>query len=375
MNGDLVYRADGMEIVINLHEPDEQGRKIIADLHGSGMSRDHPVLFCEATGRPQSVYLREVRGAIYASHHDGSACTNHSPSPMSDEHKRQIEYVVRAADSAGFSVETEVSLGTGVRPDVVVHGEFDVAVEVQRSALSKHAAITRTAKAIEAGLLTSTWISDRDYPASRPNWFWQVPSVGMNKHLWDAIPPRRGVTALGLREVYDYRCVSPAVQECVVRKGRPCGGWHVGHRPLTGMTLDDVAEMAPEGGIVPINWFDQYTLLVSPGSRALFEGVTGRSPDWRPAVRPPRSRRNKPLYECPRPVEDEPGPSALASQTDALIKMPEPPRRVRVQPGVCGVPAAPGSPLTCGARAQLYPGGWRCDAHRPGRNNNPSKEN
>lgn len=324
MNGELTYREGGEEITIDLFAKDyghERGREIVAALHGSGMSRTSPVLFCEATGRAQPVYLREVRGRMYASHFDGSACSGHSPSPMSDEHKRQVEYVVRAADTAGLSVDTEVSLGTGVRPDVVVRGECVVAIEVQRSALSKHAAVTRTARAIEAGLATSTWISDRDYPNDLPRWFREVPSVGMNKLPWDALPPGRAVTAQGLREVYEVRCAWPEIQKCPTTKGRPCGRWHVDHRPWTGMTLDDVAEMTPERGIVPVDWFGRYTLLVSQRSRALFEGITGRSAEWRPAVRPPANRQSRRI-ECVRPAEVAQRPACCG----------------RRHPGVAGAP-------------------------------------
>lgn len=303
---------------------------------------------------------------MFASHFDGTECSGHSPSTMSDEHKRQVEYVVRAADAAGYAVETEVSLGTGVRSDVVVRGSYDVAVEVQRSSLTKRHALTRTAKTIEAGLVTAAWISDRDYPERRPGWFWHVPSVGMNKQLWDVLPPQRAATALGLREVFERRCVWPDVEVCMITEGRPCGGWHPDHRPWTGMTVDDVTEMAPERGIVPINWFDKWSLLVSPESRTLYERLSGRSSEWRPAVRPPKSRRTK-LRDCPRPADDPPDSPAPLSDTGDLVKMPKPPQRVRVQPNVCGVPAVPGAQLICGAPAQLYPGGWRCVSHAPGR--------
>lgn len=365
MNGELVYRKDGEVTRFSLFEPDERGREIIAELHGSGMTATAPVLFCEATGRPQPVYLREVRGAIYASHFDGTACSNHSPSSMSDEHKRQVEYVVRAGEAAGYSVETEVSLGTGVRPDIVVRGTYGVAVEVQRSALSKHQAITRTAKAVEAGLLTSTWISDRDYPEDRPTWFWRVPSVGMNKQLWEVLPPVRGVTALGLREIRAVRCALPDFPICPVTKKRPCGRSHVKHEPWAGVTLDDVAEMAPERGIVPVNWFDQYTLLVSPKSRALFEGVTGRSSEWQPAVRPTAHRKGR-LIECANPAEMPPTLSGIDPAGEEL-SLGAPPRPV-IQAGRCGALAVFGEPSRpCGQQARLYPGGWRCVSHAPGR--------
>lgn len=301
MNGRLTYRKGDVEIVIDLFEPDyghPRGREIVEEWHGN-CHRNGPI-FCDATGQPAAVYLFERNGCIYGGHFDGAACGNHSPSLMSDEHKRQVEYVVRAASAAGHPVETEVSLGTGARPDVVIYGQNRVAIEVQRSHLTKRHALTRTAKTVDAGLITSAWITDRD-PSDRPAWFWHVPSSGMNKLPWDVVPPGHSATAIGLREIHEIRCVSPDVVTCPARGGRPCGGWHVDHRPWRGKTVDDIAEMAPERGIVPLNWFDKWTFLVSPKSRALYAGMTGRSPDWQPSTSPPANRQRRRI-ECVKPV-------------------------------------------------------------------------
>lgn len=304
MNGRLVYRKGETEIEIDLFAQDyghPQGREIVDTLYGK-THRCDPVLFCEASGRPEPVYLRVVNERMYASHFDGTSCENHRPSLMSDEHKRQVDYVTRAAAKAGYDTRTEVSLGTGTRPDIVIYGQQQVAIEVQRSHLTERSALTRTAKTIDAGIATSAWISDRD-PGDQPGWFWRVPSVGMNKLPWDVVPPERAATATGLREIYEFRCKWPDVTACPAGKRRPCGGWHVGHRPWTGMTVDDVAEMAPERGIVPINYFDKWTFLVSPRSRALYTGVTGRLAEWSPSVQAPANRQRRRI-ECARPIAD-----------------------------------------------------------------------
>jgi hypothetical protein len=115
------------------------------------------------------------------------------------------------------------------------------------------------------------------------------------------VPPQRAVTATGLREIHEVRCAWPDVPACPAGNSRPCGKWHVAHRPWIGLNLDDVAEMMPERGIVPLNWFGRWAFLVSPRSRALYVGITGRSPEWYPSVRPPANRQRKRI-ECVKPV-------------------------------------------------------------------------
>lgn len=302
MNGRIVYRENGVQIELDLFAPG-LGHPLGMDIfntHYRKTHRDKPVLFCEAGGQPEPVYLQIRKERIYASHFDGSACGNCAPSLMSDEHKRQVEYVVRAADRAGHTVDTEVSLGTGSRPDVVVYGNDHIAIEVQRSHLTKREAIGRTARTMAAGLATSVWISDRD-AGNRPDWLNHVPSTAMNKLPWDIVPPHGSATATSLRQIVQHRCTWP----CPDTGGRPCGGWHVRHEPWLGLTVDDVVEMAPERGIVPLDWFGKDVLLVPPKSAALYAGVTGRSREWRPAVKEPTNQQRRRI-ECARPHAPQP---------------------------------------------------------------------
>lgn len=296
----IVYRNGSDIVVLDLSAEGyghERGADIVHACYGKG-SRTNSLLFCATCDR--AVYLREGGGKrLHGVHMDQSECAATIAAAMSDEHKRQTEYVVRAAAGAGHKVETEFSTGTGVRPDVVIRGQCDIAVEVQRSSLSVRQALARTAKTLTAGLATSVWISDRDY-TRKPAWFDQVPSVGVNQDLWDAVPPRRSVTALGLREIVPVRCESPDITNCPRTGRRPCGGWHVMTTPWRRMTLDDVAEMAPEGGIVPLNWFDKFRFLVSPESAKLYEEFTGRSALWTPQVEQPGERQPRKHIECVR---------------------------------------------------------------------------
>jgi hypothetical protein len=83
-------------------------------------------------------------------------------------------------------------------------------VEVQRSAMTAVNAVARTAKAANARV-TDLWYSGR---AGSPPWAWRVPTV-LPRELgidagkdfdWRTLPPRRAVTAAGLRVLSAVRC-------------------------------------------------------------------------------------------------------------------------------------------------------------------------
>src|SRR5690606_21059152 len=97
------------------------------------------------------------------------------------EHRRQVEYVARAAGHAGLGTSTEVSLPTRVRPDLVIDG--DTAIEVQRSALTPGHAQSRTSKAIAGGMSAVLWISDKEADRA-PLWMYRVPSATAHARSW-----------------------------------------------------------------------------------------------------------------------------------------------------------------------------------------------
>src|SRR5262245_50589859 len=84
-----------------------------------------------------SLYLRRNGSALVAAHWPGSLLhgTHEITHGVSDEHKRQVEYISRAGQAAGYEVKSEVSLPTKVRSDAVIYGPVTTGVEVQRSAI------------------------------------------------------------------------------------------------------------------------------------------------------------------------------------------------------------------------------------------------
>jgi hypothetical protein len=303
------YLPEG--IVLDLSEPDyghERGLEIVAEQLGKS-HRATPVFVCVKHESPMFLQRRPIRRGrpetrIWACHFDGTDCTPVTGG-MSDEHRRQTDYVVRAAETAGLRTATEVRLAEGsIRPDAVLYGSSSVAVEVQRSGLTSGTAVARTRKAIAAGMSTSLWFSDRQ---GAPAWFFRVPSVGMNPQMeWSSLPPARSATVTtGLRVITAARCRVPDFSRCPKSWRAPCGAWHAKHEPWLGMTVDDVAAMAPEGGVVPVRFVGNGDpiLLVSPESRRAYEDVVKR-----PAVLTLREQAEQPVspggerVECVSPT-------------------------------------------------------------------------
>jgi hypothetical protein len=173
-------------------------------------------------GSNPGLYLKRIHGEWWAVHYEiGSCADQRIPAPMSDQHKYQTEYWARAAEDAGWRVDLELSLRTGVRPDALIYGQVLTGVEVQRSALTATRAVTRTSKASEDGV-TDVWFTDRK---PEPAWAWRVPTVGENRLQWDQLPRRRSAYATGLRVIRPVRCTLVNFDRCP-NGGRQCGKRH-----------------------------------------------------------------------------------------------------------------------------------------------------
>lgn len=70
--------------------------------------------------------------------------------------------------------------------------------------------------------------------------------------------------------------------------------------------------------------------------------------------------RHSPTYwrgvEHQQPAPPPAAPVVVEPAAVAPVDMPSTPALPPVRPGVC---------VICGAKARLYPGGWRCDQHPP----------
>jgi hypothetical protein len=279
MRDEIVYLPDG--IVLDLAESDlghPQGQAIL-QAHYRDCHRDRPVFECVAHrgGTNPGMYLKRVRGEWWAVHFEPGLCKDRRlPAPMSDEHKRQAEYWVRAAQDAGWSAETEHRLSTGTRPDVLIHGEVVTGIEIQRSAMTRVGAVQRTNKAAQAGVC-DVWFTDRK---AYPVWAFRVPTVGQEPQSWQYLPPRRAVLANGMRAFTIVKCQIGNIPVCP--DGRNwCGRHHLKAEPRV-LVLDDVASRFPAGDIVALriptmSGVRAGVYLFSAKSAALYKEFTGKS--------------------------------------------------------------------------------------------------
>jgi hypothetical protein len=228
-------------------------------------------------GISAGMFLQRHGGNWWANHYKTSSCKSMQvPEPMSDEHKRQVDYWVRAAEDAGWPVERERALPTGTRPDALIRGDVDTGIEVQRYAMTASAAVTRSRKAQRDNVL-DVWFTNRT-PA--PKWTYRVPSVTEAGLPWDVVPPRGSALAAGLRVIAPVRCSVEHFPRCPETGRRRCGKNHPKDEPWRGLTVDDVAARVPGRQIVPMqfrrNSRSHDVFLVSPASLALYEEMTGR---------------------------------------------------------------------------------------------------
>lgn len=166
MRASIRYVPEGIDLDLSradLGHPD--GRKILERHYRQSERRlpfnaGNPAFICLKHGSSSNpgLFLKRIGNEWWAVHYVRSPCSNmRVPAPMSDEHKRQVDYWARAGEDAGYRVDTEVALPTGTRPDAVIYGPIQTGVEVQRYAMTAQAAIKRSARA-QASSVLDVWV-------------------------------------------------------------------------------------------------------------------------------------------------------------------------------------------------------------------------
>lgn len=263
-------------IIADWYERRQAGRKPLVDegefICHVHRNRDRPWL-----------YLRQRDGLLIAAHwrNTGLAGSHEIVHGVSDEHKRQVDYLQRAGETAGFEVKREVALATKVRSDAVIYGtQVQMGVEVQRSGLTATAAKARTTKARHAGI-EPVWFSDS---RSDPRWLGHVPGIRMNPEVpWDTLPGQRSVSVVsGVRVLVPKQCQDIRNGQCPQRR-YGCTEWHPDHEPRLNTFVDDLAELVPAGELVPILYRTssdrEQVLILSKPDKARYESMIGAPAD------------------------------------------------------------------------------------------------
>ncbi|MGW0891587.1 competence protein CoiA family protein [Saccharopolyspora sp. NPDC002578] len=290
--------------VLDLARLSTRDHQLIQSLRGS-IVRGQGTLLClesGADGAAAEMFIRRCsRGRYWAVHFVETTPCDHGDPIESDEHRRQKDYWCRAAEDAGYRVSMEFSTGRGTRLDVAIEGPRLTGIEVQRSYAQDQAVKARTTKSYRAGWLP-IWFLDSD---RTPDWVHHVPAVN-STIPWSDMPPRRAATARGLSEFSALKCTPGAFAACPDGRKRPCGGWHPHREPWIGLTIDDVAALAPAERIVPMRDTAHRVYLTSPRSLELYRELTGSTGEYMPV---PGSQRKKTpsghSTECANPRHEQ----------------------------------------------------------------------
>ncbi len=322
----VIVHADGRHIDLAVTvDPDTY-----AELENTHSPRHRPVLRCGGCGG--GIYIKHGtvrKDELFGYHHHAGTCTETfviRKSTMSDEHKRQAEYHALAAQQAGHIADLEVATTGHTRVDVVVDGR--VGFEIQRSALSKAAAVDRTARSVKAGLDAVAWFTDR---STSPPWNGHVPGYRtlVPVSAWQALPQPGTVGAAGLQVVEAVRCGTR--RPCLHRQ-RSCNRFVPWLGAWVGLHVDDVVTGMAEGAIKPVR-IGKNVQLMSTDSIALYEELTGVRLGYDPgpfkAALPPSGR-----VECALPPPRLPpgAPAPVDALFEAELRGPGPESPPHVHP-------------------------------------------
>lgn len=246
----------------------------MASLKGH-FDRENSPFICEGNGAP--MYVRKVNNRYYFAHYPNeSSATCVHPTGMSDEHRRQADYVARAAEDHGLRSELEHATGNHTRLDLAVFGMSNAGFEIQRSELSRARAKARAVKSFNAGWPTA-WVTDAP---RRPDWADQVPTAALTKGIdWSERLPGRDMARVIIGRFTRIR-----------DRSRP-SGWRYQREPEEAL-LDDLAYLMPAGEIIPVAFGNRGTVsLAFKGAAEIIDSCTypGAS-TWRPNGQTPRTR-------------------------------------------------------------------------------------
>jgi hypothetical protein len=329
---------------------------------------------------PEWMYLNERHGIRFATHWNPNI-GEHPSTNEGDKHKALKDRIAKAAELDGHTVEVEDRAEDGKRrTDVLVKGAGGLLIghEVQLSYATTDSVRKRTLIARHDGISPLWSTVDR-----LAQWIGHVPWVHTDNLPWQQISTGRELLVRGgVRALAWTLCDRNNPEPCPVKGHGRCGQRH-GKWDLAHPELDTLVRDTASGEFVPVivpQGRRMNRIWVKVADRDLYAESVGGLPsedDFQPRKArvvdtgmDPREvdpeckyGQDSGIRSAPAVSQDTLGAIVTASTLPAVTLTPPPmPQR---RPGECGASGnGPGG--RCGVTARLYPGGWRCEDHRPG---------
>ncbi|SNQ46069.1 hypothetical protein FRACA_1240004 [Frankia canadensis] len=266
---------------------------------------------CSAPDAP--VYF-QLRGRTRVACHYDSGVTHRAGTGVSDEHKRQQDYLQRSAEDAGYEAVQEGRLRSS-RPDVLITGGLvPVGAEVQRSRLTKETAARRDSRTRAAGVQTM-WLHGNDRP---PAWSAAVPSLGTNQLPWSVVHKRGSWTvASGVGRIRPRPCTLEHFGTCPAGHLRHCRGTHPKYSAepvFGGLTVDRLAELVPERKLLSVRFRGRHHYWVPANDAQVYLQVIAAE-----RAAPPRPGRLRGAGSHARCDRDHSGALAVLPVTSVVL--------------------------------------------------------
>jgi len=380
-------------VITSLHNEIKRDDRVLLCLEHGGDGAMHVVRRQATSSAPEKYFARHFAGEGHDRHDD-----DHEISRKSAEHQNEQDYCARPPQDAGMTVGQEVVVDGGVLDVAITGCVVPTDIEIQRYEQHSRKINNRTKTYYAAGYLPA-WFNDW---GPRPRMLDSVPALGCNnpRIFSEGVPPRRAVTATGLRVVEARKCATfdNLLPRCPDGSRRPCGREHPVLTPALGLSVDDVVVGVPAGEIVPLRSWDGHAYLVHSSCFERYQHLTDGQGTWMPgsAFQTKRTQRYKsgrcryhghiPCLCDMRPGEPDPvalaeldrwrtanphdhktgrgnrspGPGQLCWICD--LNLVENMRQENAEPVLqvtgCIVP-------DCTQPPRLYAGGKWCDSHKP----------
>lgn len=281
-----LFRHNPTGRIIDTSQPlSDADYEMIVALHGNLHSGDG-ILECisEHGGELLVKFMRN--GTIWAVHFrgEGHGCGGHPIVRMTDQHRRQRDYLWRAADDHGLDARYEYRTDNHTRPDVAVFGSaVNLGFEAQWSPITIAKVKRRTTLSYRSSdNLIVPWYADS---GTDPCYQHYVPTLRGNNLNWNERLPNRGASVLtSAKRVDPLRCTPLNFDRCPDGKKSHCRGMHPGRSALTGLTVDDAVGMLACGLLVPMRWrgMENQVHIVRREDLELYRDLTGDSGVWVP---------------------------------------------------------------------------------------------